>query len=204
MKFDLESPGLIVLNQFKAKSLKDNINNYWYISTEGIEFFSKNLGVLSNLNLTTNYFLDLIVKHYQSQFEFVFEKVDLGFFDHWSCIQIQINSSPSKSHYSNVSLFLNNLNIDHHFEENTLLYSFKDFPQIKTQLDVYHFVNSCIYQHLSSLFLEKNIEQSTIEEEDFKLFPQYSNKIEFLEKVRLKKKLEKKLPLKNNLIINKI
>lgn len=204
MKYDLNSPGLIILNQFKTISFKDTINNYWYITSEGIDFFSKNLGVLSNINLGTNYFLDLIVKYYQSQFEFTFEKIDLGFFENWSCVQIQIHSNPLKSNYSNVALFLNNLNIDYYFDKNTLLYHFKEFPNIKTQLDVYYFINSYIYKNLSSLFLAKNIEESTLTNEDFAIFNNYSNKIDFLEKVSLKQKLENKFPLKNNLKINKI
>lgn len=204
MNFDLSSSGLIILNQFKTRVPHQNLNNYWYVSTEGIDYFKKNTGVLSHINFGTNSLLDLILHHYKLQFEFTFEKVDLGFFANWSCLQIQIFSSSTKSHHNNFSRFLTNLNIDYQFEEATQIYHFKDLPQIVTQLDVYEFINEKITKDLSSLFQPEHVAQCVLTEMDYLIFDKYDNKIEFLEKIRFKKQLEKQLPIKNISTFKKI
>lgn len=204
MNFNLNSPGLIIVSQFKTRISKENINYYWYIATEGIEYLKNNNGVLSHINLSTDCLLDIILKHYKAQFEFTFEKVDLGFFAHWSCLQIQTFSTPKKSDQNNFSNFLINLNIDYKFDELSQTYCFKDYPKIITQLDVYHFINEQITKDLSFLFQTQNIANCVLTDIDYLNFDKYENKIDFLEKFRFKKQLEKKLPIKNLTTINKI
>lgn len=197
MQFDLTSPGLIILNQFKTLSSQDNIHNYWYVSTEGLSYFKNNLGVLSHLNMPCNHILESIVEHYKLQFEFTFKKIDLGFFEYWSCLQIQTLYQPKKSYHSNVSRFLENLNVPYTFDNEQNTYHFKDFPEITTQLDVYHFINKHITQDLGNLFQSHNIAQCSLTEQDFIIFDQFTNKIDFLEKYRFKTQLENQFPIKN-------
>lgn len=204
MQFDLESPGLIILNQYTTYKPQENIHNYWYISREGIEYFKSNLGNLSHINLKVDSLLDLITQNLKTKFEYAFDKVDLGFFQYWSCLQIQFHAKNNKTIYSNINRFLEHYNIQHSFNETDFSYHFDKFPNVKTHLDVYGLVNQHIENDLITLFKKENIAHCILNMEDFKSFSQYENKIEFLEKFRFKEQLENQFPVKQKKLLKKI
>lgn len=204
MNFDLNAPGLIILNQFKTIQSSENINHYWYVSSEGIEHFQDNVGVLQNVIIHTPDLLELITKKYKSLFEFTFDKVDLGFFYNWTCLEIHIYSDRKRDHSSNVRRFFEHLNISYEFNVETQLYSIEKLPHIKTQADLYHFINDYISKDLSHLFKPEHIAQCSLGMNDYTIFKTFENKIHFLEKYRFKSQLEKQFPLKNNSSFKKI
>lgn len=204
MNFDLNSPGLIILNQFKTIDSSENINHYWYISSEGIEYFKNNVGLLQDVSIHTTDLLELITKKYKSFFEFTFDKVDLGFFYNWTCLEIHIYSDRKRDHSSNVKRFFEHLNISYEFNVETQLYTIDQLPKIKTQADLYHFINDYISQDLNHLFQLQYIAQCSLGMNDYSIFKTFENKIEFLEKYRFKAQLENQFPLKNNSSFKKI
>jgi hypothetical protein len=204
MKFDLNSPGIILLNQFKTSTSLENISHYWYVSSEGINHFKNNIGLLQNFDINLNDLLSLITKKYKYFFEFTFDKVDLGFFVNWTCLEIHIYSDKKRDHSSNIKNFLNHLNISFHFDMETQLYSIENFPHLKTQYDLFLFINDYISQDLNYLFKSQYVAQCSLGINDYSLFKNFENKIEFLEKSRLKIKLEQQFPLKENFSFKKI
>lgn len=204
MNFNLNSPGLIILNQYKTLSPKDNINHYWYISTDGIDYFQKNTGLFNQLNVDIEDLLNLITQHYKKQFEFAFEKVDLGFFAYWSCLQIQIYFDQRKNISKNCERFFNRLNIEFEFNKDTQTYHFSKFPEITTQYNVFEFVNQHMQKNLESLFLPENVAHCVLTYDDFSIFSSVENKIDFLEKVRFMKQMEQQFPLKYQASLKKI
>ena len=131
MKFDIEKPGLIILSQFKTLNKEDTINHYFYISSDGLEHYFHNVGCLNSLQIDQTLLLNLIKDNYKKQFEFALDKVDLGHFYHWTTLQIQLYHDNRRSHYNNVSKFLEKNNIKHEFDDKQFIYQLEDFPHIK-------------------------------------------------------------------------
>lgn len=204
MKFDIEQPGLIILSQFKTLNKEDTINHYFYISSDGLEHYYNSLGSLNSLNIDKSLLLNLIKSNYKKQFEFALDKVDLGHFHHWTTLQIQLYHDNRRSHYNNVSRFLEKHQIKHQFDNTQFIYHLENFPHITTQKDLYFFINDVITHELALLFKKENVMTCYINDDDFSIWKDYENKIEFLEKIRMKHKLEQnlseKIPLKNKKI----
>ena len=204
MEFNISAPGLIILNQYTTYISHENIHNYWYVSTDGIDYFRNNIGNLSELHISTESLLDLITKNFKNKFEFAFDKVDLGFFQYWSCLQIQFHSKQNKGSYTNIQRFLESYQFEHTFDEQHCVYQFKNFPHVTSHFDVYNLINKTIENELQKLFKVENIAHCTLNMDDFKSFSNHDNKIEFLEKFRLKSHLEEQFPVKKSTSLKKI
>lgn len=204
MNFDIEKPGLIILNQFKTLEKENTINHYFYISSEGLDYYFNNLSVLNKLNINQSLLLDLIKDNYKQQFEFALDKVDLGYFHCWTTLQIQIYHDGRRSHYSNVSRFLNHHKLHHTFDEKFFTYKIEQHPEIINQKDMYFLINDLISKDLSHIFKKENVITCYLNDDDFSIWKNYENKIEFLEKIRMRNNLQKNLCEKNLQKNNKI
>ena len=197
MNFNLDKPGLIILCQFKSLNFLDYKYHYWYIADDGVNYLHNNIGVLSNILQDDTDLMKFIIKKYKKEFEYTQEKVDLGFFEHWTALQITINDNTHHNQDSNFIRFFNNINITYSYNPECKTYSVTNYPNVKTQFDMFNLVIKHISLELESIFKPENVAQCDLTYQNFEIWDKHIDKLAFLEKARLKDSLIENLSSKD-------